>query len=83
MSIPQSGGGPIEEAQDLVRFLENGCKPKSRGTIGTEHEKFGFHTVPSDELSPYFKRIMRLMAIFEVFSGDGEGGLIMKRAGGS
>ncbi len=49
MSIPQSGGGPIEETQDLVSFLEQGCKPKTKWTIGTEHEKFGFHT---DDCAP-------------------------------
>ena len=54
-----------------------------RTNVGRLYEKFDFHTVPSNELPPYFKRIMRLMAIFEVFSGDGEGGLIMKRAGRS
>ncbi len=42
MSIPQSGGGPIESFDQLAGYLEAGCKPKSDWRIGTEHEKFGF-----------------------------------------
>lgn len=42
MSIPQSGGGPIEDHAQLAQLLEDGCKPKSDWRIGTEHEKFGF-----------------------------------------
>jgi len=40
MSIPQSVRGPIGSRDDLVRYLEAGCKPKSEWRIGTEHEKF-------------------------------------------
>ncbi|MGX9355356.1 glutamate--cysteine ligase [Roseobacteraceae bacterium S113] len=42
MSIPQSGGGPIEHHSDLAGYLEDGCKPKEDWRIGTEHEKFGY-----------------------------------------
>ncbi|MEL7461906.1 MAG: glutamate--cysteine ligase [Pseudomonadota bacterium] len=42
MSVPQSGGGPIERHEDLAEWLEAGCKPKSDWRIGTEHEKFGY-----------------------------------------
>ena len=42
MSIPQSGGGPIESFDQLAQLLEKGCKPSSDWRIGTEHEKFGF-----------------------------------------
>ena len=42
MSIPQSGGAPIERYADLVTYLEQGCKPKEDWRIGTEHEKFGY-----------------------------------------
>ena len=42
MSIPQSGGGPIESHNDLAGYLEAGCKPKADWRIGTEHEKFGY-----------------------------------------
>ncbi|MFK7763691.1 MAG: glutamate--cysteine ligase [Roseobacter sp.] len=42
MSIPQSGGGPITSYDQLVRYLESGCKPKADWRIGTEHEKFGY-----------------------------------------
>ena len=42
MSIPQSGGGPIESRDQLVEFLSSGCKPRDQWRIGTEHEKFGY-----------------------------------------
>ncbi len=42
MSIPQSGGGPIERYEQLGEYLESGCKPKQDWRIGTEHEKFGY-----------------------------------------
>ena len=42
MSIPQSGGGPIERHEQLAEYLAAGCKPKSDWRIGTEHEKFGY-----------------------------------------
>ncbi len=42
MSIPQSGGGPIEHQDQLAEYLARGCKPKADWLIGTEHEKFGY-----------------------------------------
>ena len=42
MSIPQSGGGPIERPEQLAEYLASGCKPKEDWRIGTEHEKFGY-----------------------------------------
>ncbi len=42
MSIPQSGGGPIERYEQLAEYLASGCKPKDDWRIGTEHEKFGY-----------------------------------------
>src|ERR1051325_3284977 len=40
MSIPQHAGGPIGSCDDLVRYLEQGSKPRAEWRIGTEHEKF-------------------------------------------
>ncbi|WP_127105517.1 glutamate--cysteine ligase [Pararhodobacter zhoushanensis] len=42
MSIPQSGGGPIEHRDQLAEFLSSGSKPVEDWRIGTEHEKFGY-----------------------------------------
>jgi glutamate--cysteine ligase len=42
MSIPQSGGGPIERIEQLSEYMASGCKPKGQWRIGTEHEKFGY-----------------------------------------
>jgi len=40
---------PIESRDELVAYLEAGCKPPADWRIGTEHEKFGFRT---DDLKP-------------------------------
>ena len=40
---------PIETKDELVAYLEAGNKPPADWRIGTEHEKFGFHTA---DLSP-------------------------------
>ncbi len=42
MSIPQSGGGPVENRDQLAEYLASGCKPPQDWRIGTEHEKFGY-----------------------------------------
>ncbi len=44
MSIPQSGGGPIERFEQLAEYMEAGNKPRDAWRIGTEHEKFGWLT---------------------------------------
>ena len=49
MSIPQSGGGPIESREQLADYLTDGCKPEAEWRIGTEHEKFGYRR---DDLLP-------------------------------
>ena len=40
---------PIQSKRDLVQWIAAGEKPRASWRIGTEHEKFGFHT---DDLSP-------------------------------
>jgi glutamate--cysteine ligase len=40
--------GPLTR-DDLVSYLEQGCKPREQWRIGTEHEKFGYHL---DTLKP-------------------------------
>ena len=42
MTVPQSGGGPIDSFDQLAGYLESGNKAKEDWRIGTEHEKFGF-----------------------------------------
>ncbi len=49
MSIPQTGGGPIEHRDQLAAYLDAGCKLKADWRIGTEHEKFGYFR---DDLTP-------------------------------
>jgi glutamate--cysteine ligase len=43
----------VENREELVAYLESGCKPKSRWMLGTEHEKFGF-TLDDLRPLPYF-----------------------------
>jgi len=43
---------PIETRDDLVAWLEAGCKPKAQFRVGTEHEKFAF-TVADHWPVPY------------------------------
>ena len=51
MSTREQGDAapPIQSRDDLVRWIADGGKPKDTWRIGTEHEKFGFHT---DTLTP-------------------------------
>ncbi|MCB9959902.1 MAG: glutamate--cysteine ligase [Rhodospirillaceae bacterium] len=43
------GAQPVTSKRQLVEYVEAGCKPRERWRIGTEHEKFVFHT---DTLRP-------------------------------
>ncbi len=43
---------PIETRDELVAWLEAGCKPKAKFRVGTEHEKFAF-TVQDHRPVPY------------------------------
>jgi len=44
-----TGTAFVESRNDLVEYLESGCKPASRWMLGTEHEKFGYTL---DDLRP-------------------------------
>ena len=69
MSIPQSGGGPIERPDELARFLERGSKPEAEWRIGTEHEKFGYLT---DSLLPVpYKGERSVRALLDGLSARG------------
>jgi glutamate--cysteine ligase len=46
---------PIETRDELVAWLEAGCKPKAHWRVGTEHEKFAF-TVDAHRPVPYAGR---------------------------
>jgi len=46
---PQSQGEPITSRDQLVVYLEAGCKPPADWRIGTEHEKFAYTL---DDLRP-------------------------------
>ena len=52
MSIPQSGGIPLEHHNQLAQYLADGCKPKSDWRVVTEHEKFGYYKAGLNPL-PY------------------------------
>jgi glutamate--cysteine ligase len=44
-----SKSAPVESKQELVEYIEGGCKPASHWRMGTEHEKFGY---TMDDLRP-------------------------------
>lgn len=70
MSIPQSGGGPIERHEQLAEYLEAGCKSREDWRIGTEHEKFGFC---QDSLNPLpYEGERSILAVLEGLR-DGHG----------
>jgi glutamate--cysteine ligase len=46
---PQTSGDPITERRQLVEWFEQGCKPRNRWRIGTEHEK---HSYRLSDLKP-------------------------------
>lgn len=70
MSIPQSGGGPIERHEQLAEYLADGCKPKGDWRIGTEHEKFGYC---KDSLKPLpYEGERSILAVLEGLR-DGHG----------
>jgi glutamate--cysteine ligase len=78
MSIPQSGGGPIEHQSQLAEYLASGCKPKSEWRIGTEHEKFGYC---KDTLRPLpYEGKRSILAVLEGLR-DGHGWTPVEEAG--
>ncbi|WP_372885395.1 glutamate--cysteine ligase [Shimia sp.] len=78
MSIPQSGGGPIEHHSQLAEYLESGCKPRDEWRIGTEHEKFGYC---KDTLKPLpYEGARSILAVLEGLR-DGHGWSPVEEAG--
>lgn len=63
---PSGKATPIENRDDLVRYLESGSKPRDQWRIGTEHEKFCFCT-ESHERLPYDgpKGIGQILSVFK------------------
>jgi len=44
MPADSSGkSAPIANKNDLIAYMESGCKPPEKWRIGTEHEKFAYH----------------------------------------
>lgn len=68
MSIPQSGGGPIERHEQLAAYLESGCKTPDQWRIGTEHEKFGYC---QDTLKPLpYEGARSILAVLQALRDD-------------
>ncbi len=51
----------LENRQQLIEYLETGCKPKPEWGLGTEHEKFGFTLADMRPLPYEGKRSIRAM----------------------
>jgi glutamate--cysteine ligase len=88
MSIPQSAGGPIESRDDLVRYIEDGAKPRAQWRIGTEHEKFVYDLATHKPLAyagrPGIRAMLEGMRRFgwePVMEGDNIIGLSQDGAG--
>ncbi|MBO9403002.1 glutamate--cysteine ligase [Shimia sp. R9_3] len=78
MSIPQSGGGPIEHHDQLAEYLSSGCKPREDWRIGTEHEKFGYC---KDSLKPLpYEGERSILAVLEGLR-DGHGWAPLEEGG--
>jgi N-acetylglutamate synthase-like GNAT family acetyltransferase len=52
-----------------------------RSNLGPLYEKFGYKSVPPEEMPRYFQRIIRMLGLLDRVLSDGERVLIMKRAG--
>jgi N-acetylglutamate synthase-like GNAT family acetyltransferase len=52
-----------------------------RSNLGSLYEKFGYKSVPPEEMPRYFQRIIRMLGLLDRVLSDGERVLIMKRAG--
>jgi glutamate--cysteine ligase len=40
--LTDADNNTVETREDLVAYLESGCKPEAQWMLGTEHEKFGY-----------------------------------------
>jgi N-acetylglutamate synthase-like GNAT family acetyltransferase len=49
--------------------------------LGTFYERFGFREVPRDEMTPYFRRLVKLAGAFIFIGGRQERLLVMMRPG--
>ena len=69
MSNPgEADATPITSTRELADYIAQGCKPRERYAIGTEHEKFGFRR--SDHAMPPYEP----NGIRAVLEGIAEGG---------
>ena len=88
MSIPQTGGGPIEHHWQMAEYIAAGCKPQAAWRLGTEHEKFGFLTdsllplpyAGPRSISAIFERLIRDYGWLPLREGDNIIGLKRDRA---
>lgn len=68
-------GAIIEQLiQDASRPIYLTC----RSSLGSFYEKWGFRAVGRDEMTPYFRRLSRLVNLMPAFAGAGETLLVMK-----
>ncbi len=78
MSGPKKADSePVESKDDLIAYLEAGCKPREEWRIGTEHEKFAFRTDDHRPLAyegnPGIREFLTAMQRFDwepVYEGD-------------
>ena len=88
MSIPQTGGDPLEHEDQLTAFFAEGCKPREKWRIGTEHEKFGFQQdsrkpLPYDGPCSIRAMLVGLSDVFDWKPIEESGNLIGLQKGGA
>lgn len=65
----------------IEHLLENAPRPiylTCRSTLGSFYEKWGFRVVGRNEMTPYFRRLSRLVNMIPAFASAGETLLVMK-----
>jgi len=63
----------------LIRSLSGRLYLTCRASLGTFYEKFGFRSIPEEEMPTYFRRISRLFRIMTRVSKDSDVLLVMVR----
>jgi len=66
----------------ILKLIESNNAPMylmCRSSLGSFYEKFGFISVPHDDMPAYFRRISTLARIFSILDNGGDTLLVMRR----
>jgi N-acetylglutamate synthase-like GNAT family acetyltransferase len=85
IAVVQRRRGQGVATRIIKRLLDGVKRPiylTCRGGLGPFYEKFGFHTIQPDEMTPYFRRVSRLANALVTVLRMQEGLLVMKLEAG-